>query len=147
MRTRVMLAGESTSLGDALRELVEAQPDMDVLWLHTHDALSMTEPSDERPDVVVIWTDLDPGVYGRLGPIRRIRDALPAARVVVVSLLGDPRLAAAALDAGASAYLLVQHADTELIEAVHAVAMGRTYLGQGIRRLPGPARSGTLAGP
>ena len=64
-----------------------------------------------------------------------IREESPATRVVVLTMQDDPAFAREALQAGASAYVLKEAADEELVQAVRVVASGGTFL----RRSSAPA--------
>jgi two-component system response regulator NreC len=57
-----------------------------------------------------------------------LRQAVPAAKVLVLSMQDDPRYVREAFDAGASGYVLKEAADTEVVGAVRAVAAGEQYL-------------------
>ena len=54
--------------------------------------------------------------------------AVPAARVLVLSMQDDPRYVRQAFEAGASGYVLKDAADTEVVEAVRAVARGEEHV-------------------
>jgi DNA-binding NarL/FixJ family response regulator len=102
-------------------------------------------------DLVV--TDFDvPGA----GPLRTVRDAVqhrPAAHVVVLSNADSPHWARAALDAGASAYLLKTSPLAELLPMMAGAARGApavidSRVGESGRlpaRLPPPAALGKLS--
>jgi DNA-binding NarL/FixJ family response regulator len=79
-----------------------------------------------RPDVIV--TDLAmPGMSG-LDALRRLKADGVAAKVVFLTMHADAELAAEALRAGASAFVVKHAAGKELIAAVHAALRGRTYV-------------------
>jgi DNA-binding NarL/FixJ family response regulator len=52
----------------------------------------------------------------------------PAVKVLMLSMLDDPRYVREAFDAGASGYVLKEAADTEVVAAVREVAGGRRYV-------------------
>ena len=54
--------------------------------------------------------------------------AVPDAKVLVLSMQDDPRYVREAFDAGASGYVLKEAADTEVVGAVRAVAAGERYV-------------------
>jgi DNA-binding NarL/FixJ family response regulator len=54
--------------------------------------------------------------------------ALPEAKVLVLSMQDDPHYVREAFDAGASGYVLKEAADTEVVGAVRAVAAGDRYV-------------------
>src|SRR5688500_20031991 len=54
--------------------------------------------------------------------------AVPAAKVLLLSMQDDPRYVREAFEAGASGYVLEEAADTEVVGAVKAVAAGERYV-------------------
>jgi DNA-binding NarL/FixJ family response regulator len=57
-----------------------------------------------------------------------VLQAVPDAKVLVLSMQDDPRYVRAAFEAGASGYVLKEAADTEVVSAIRAVAAGERYL-------------------
>ena len=79
-----------------------------------------------RPDVVV--TDAAMPVMSGLDAIRQLKAEGSTARFIVSTVAADTRLAAEAMRAGASAYVLKQAAADELLDAIEAVMSDRTYV-------------------
>ena len=79
-----------------------------------------------RPDVVV--TDAAMPVLSGLDAIRQLKAERSTARFIVLTVAADPRLAAEAMRAGASAYVLKHAAADELLDAIGAVMADRTYV-------------------
>ena len=79
-----------------------------------------------RPDVIV--TDISmPGLSG-LEVMPHLKAASPETRVIVLTMHEDAELAARALRAGASGFLLKDSAGEELVNAVYQTLQGRVYL-------------------
>jgi two-component system, NarL family, response regulator NreC len=57
-----------------------------------------------------------------------VLQAVPQAKVLMLSMQDDPRYVRQAFDAGASGYVLKEAADTEVVDAVRAVARGEQYV-------------------
>ncbi len=79
-----------------------------------------------RPDVIV--TDLAMPVLDGLDALRRLRRQGSACKVIFLTMHADGHLAAEALRAGASGYVLKHAASEELVRAIHEVFQGRVYL-------------------
>jgi DNA-binding NarL/FixJ family response regulator len=79
-----------------------------------------------RPDIIVSDINM-PGMSG-LDAMRRLKADGVRSKFIFLTLHTDSRLASEAMRAGASGYLLKHAAAEELIEAIHAVMAGHTYL-------------------
>lgn len=79
-----------------------------------------------RPDVAVVDLKLPDGTGIEL--VRKLKADHPAIRCVVLTSFNDDDAVAAALDAGASAFVLKTVRGTEIADTVRAVASGRNLL-------------------
>lgn len=85
-----------------------------------------------RPDVVLMDVRL-PDQSG-VAACEQICEQWPAARVLMLSSFADDALVLAAIEAGASGYLLKQEGSSELVQAVRAVARGKAILDSAVTR-------------
>lgn len=81
---------------------------------------------ERKPDLVVMDISL-PDLSG-IEATRRILEQAPGARVMVVSFHSGVDYIADAFAAGASGYLVKESAAEKLLQGLHAVANGETYL-------------------
>jgi DNA-binding NarL/FixJ family response regulator len=77
------------------------------------------------PDVIV--ADLSMPEMNGLDACRRIKNAIPQTKIVLVTAGGDEWVARAAFDAGASAFVLKHSAADDLLAAIEMVLVGHTY--------------------
>ncbi|CCD92750.1 putative two-component response regulator, lux-R family [Bradyrhizobium sp. ORS 375] len=82
----------------------------------------------DQPDAAVVDLRLKGEELGGIGLIERMRSHDPNARILVFSMLADPRVVRLAIDAGASGYLLKDAPPHELPKALEQVRAGGTYL-------------------
>lgn len=137
----VVLADDHGMVRAGLRLLLEAEADLHVVAEARDADEALAQVGEHEPDVLV----LDLNMPGR-PPVEAIGDLLEAmtgGAVVVMTMEDDPAFARAALAAGASAYVLKEGADAELVTAIRAAAGGRTYvdpeLGARLAAPPPPA--------
>ena len=102
-----------------------------------------------KPDILVL--DLNLAGVSSLEYIPELLERSPATRIVVLTMQTEPAYARDALRAGASAYVLKESAEDELVTAVKAAADGKTYLnprvGAMIAAEPVGTRDGRRADP
>ncbi|HVW22400.1 MAG TPA: response regulator transcription factor [Opitutaceae bacterium] len=89
-------------------------------------ATAWTRISELRPEVVI--ADLDVPGEGGISLTRRLKEAMPELRVIVITGSLDPANPRRALQAGASGYLQKTNCAPQLAAAVEGVLRGQTYL-------------------
>lgn len=123
---RVILADDHALIRRSLRLLLDGEHDVDVV-AEAEDLRSVRgQVHGHLPQVLVLDLSMPNGSSIEL--IRRLRDEVPATRVVVLTMEDSPAFAQHALDAGAAAFVLKDSADTELLAAVRAAASGGEYV-------------------
>jgi DNA-binding NarL/FixJ family response regulator len=100
-----------------------------------------------RPDVVIVDLALQGSGLGGLDVIRRMRSHDPRTRILVFSMHSDPIIAARALEAGATGYLLKDTAADELMRAFDKVRAGTPYLSGELAMQVALVRTGVRADP
>ena len=124
---RVLLADDHTMVRESLVGLLQAEGDVQVVAQAANGIEAVEQALETRPDVVV--TDLSMGVLNGLEVIRRLRDALPGTRVLVLTMHQEDEYVLQAVRAGASGYLVKDSAPAELLAAVRTLYAGRAYFG------------------
>lgn len=145
-RPTVLLADDHPLMLQALCGLLEAQ--FEVIGSVSDGVALVEEALRLKPDVIV--SDVSMPRMGGLEAARRLRDLLPATRVVFLTVNEDPRLAAEAFRIGARGWVLKTASALELTAAVRATLRGQRYLtpriaGGDIHELPAPVAAAELA--
>lgn len=123
---RVLLADDHALLREGLRALLASSGDIEVVAEVANGREALERALALKPDVVLMDIGM-PDMNG-IDATALLRERLPAARVIVLSMHGDAEHVYRALEAGASGYLLKESAAAEVIAAVRAVHAGRRYL-------------------
>ena len=119
---RVLLAEDHAVVRAGLAQLLARAGDVDVVGAAADGAQALALARAHRPDVVLM--DLSMPVLDGIEATRRILDAVPSARVVVLTSLADRTRILGALDAGALGYLLKDAEPEELFRGIRAAARG-----------------------
>jgi DNA-binding NarL/FixJ family response regulator len=121
---RVILADDHTLLVEAFRNLLE--PHYEVVGTVSDGRALLESAPLLKPDVVVL--DIAMPLLNGLDAGRQLKQMMPAVKLVFLTMNHDPHLAAEAMRAGASAYLLKSSAGSELFHALKEALKGRVYV-------------------
>jgi NarL family two-component system response regulator LiaR len=127
-KTRVLIIEDHAVVRAGLRELLENQPELEVVgdvgrW---EDAIPIIE--DRAPNVVLLDLVLDGQPEAGLEALRQIKALSPYTYIVVLSAYADDYLVFPALRAGATGYMLKRSALEDVLEAVREAARGNCHL-------------------
>lgn len=125
-RTRIALADDHALLRAGLSVLIDAQPDLEVVGEASTADEAIALVAKVRPDILTL--DLTMPGRSSLSAIPDIRTQSPATKILVLTMHDDPAYLRAALEAGCTGYLVKTAADTELLAALRAVALGRAII-------------------
>jgi DNA-binding NarL/FixJ family response regulator len=126
-QVRILIADDHTLVRESLVGLLQGDAGI-VVVAQAADGLETVEKAlATRPDVVI--TDLSMPRLGGLEVVRRLREALPDTKVLVLTMHKEDEYVLQAVRAGASGYLVKDSAASELLAAVRSLHAGRGYFG------------------
>ncbi|RXK55206.1 response regulator transcription factor [Oleiharenicola lentus] len=125
-KLRLLLVDDQSLFREALRTLLSLQPDFEIVAEAENGERAITLAKAHRPDVVLM--DLRMPVMGGVESTRRLLQAVPSARVVVLTTFDEDEEVFEALRAGANGYLLKACSADKLCESVRAAAKGASVL-------------------
>ena len=123
---RVLIADDHAMVRHGLRRIVDAESDLRVV-AEAADGDEALQALGAHPVELAIL-DVSMPVLTGLQAARRIADAYPHVRVLMLSMHDNEQYLFEALRAGASGYVLKTAADRDLVEACRAVLRGEPFL-------------------
>ncbi len=126
MSIRVLVVDDHAVVRAGLRRVLDAESDIETVGEAANADRAVFEAIEHKPDVVLMDVMM-PGKSGIEG-MPALLQAVPDAKVLILSMQDDPRYVQEAFDAGASGYVLKEAADTEVVAAVRSVAGGARYV-------------------
>ncbi|SFB32615.1 Response regulator receiver domain-containing protein [Amycolatopsis marina] len=119
-QVRVVIADDDALIRDALRAVLNAEPDLEVVAAagDTAEAIALVE--QREPDVAVL--DLRMAGGGGVAAAREIRRRVPAVRLVALSAYSDTASQEAMALTGVDAYLVKGVPNTHIVSTVRRLA-------------------------
>ncbi len=126
MKTRILLADDHQMFREALRNLLNAQPGLEVVG-QTGDGSAVLDLAQATAPHVVCMDINMPGMNG-IEVTRSLLAKMPQVKVVALSAYSERRYVLDILGVGARGFVTKVEASDELLRAINAVMHGRTYL-------------------
>lgn len=127
---RIILVDDHALVREGVSRLLEAQSDLRVVGSFGEGNAAIRFAADEVPDVAIV--DIAMPQESGIDIARRLRDASPDTRILVLSMYSNPEYVRQALIAGALGYVAKESAGRVLVEAIRAVSAGRRYLSESL---------------
>lgn len=125
-KLRLLLVDDQSLFREALRTLLALQTDFDIVAEAENGERGIALARAHRPDVVLM--DLRMPVLGGVEATRRLLQAVPQSRVIVLTTFDEDEEIFDALRAGAVGYLLKACSAEKLCESIRAAAKGASVL-------------------
>jgi DNA-binding NarL/FixJ family response regulator len=125
-KTRVILADDHPIVLSGLRNLIEAEADLELVGEASSGLAALKLIQEKLPDIAVVDITM-PELNGIL-IARRLADECPTVRVLMLTLHEDRSYVKQALGAGVRGYVLKRSAAENLVQAIRAVLVGGLYV-------------------
>lgn len=127
---RVALADDHTLFRQGLRQLLELEPDMEVVGEAINGIQAQELARTARPDVFLI--DINMPLVDGVSATREIVRENPGIGVIVLTMYPEDGYVIRAVTAGARGYLLKDADSARVVDAVRTVAAGHSQIDPGM---------------
>ena len=127
MSIKVLIAEDHTLVSEGLRSMLSSADEVEVVGSVDAGSEAVRLAGDDAIDVVLMDLKLSDDMSG-IEATRRIKQAAPDTKVVVLSMFTDPGTVTEAVKAGADGYLSKGTSSEEVILAIRNVMEGRSVL-------------------
>ncbi len=156
-KSTVVVVDSHAIMRDGLCALINHESDMTVVGTATNAQDTLHAVATLRPSVLVM--DLVMPMSDGADTIAQIKKGYPEQRILVLTFQMDDQTIEAALRAGADSYMLKDDSRLEMLAAIRAVLLGRSFLssaickrvingflGASVSRYPRPVRTRSTEG-
>ena len=124
--TRVAIVDDDPIVCSSLSTILKATGTADIAWTACDGETAVDRYEDDNPDVLLI--DVQMPVMDGLAASRKIIDAHPNAKILILTTFADESYIAKALEIGTKGYLIKQDVSS-VIPAVQSVMAGQVVMG------------------
>lgn len=124
-KIKVFLVDDHEIFRNGLKQLVDSEPDMEVVGEAGDGETALEELRSMRPDVIIMDIRM-PGING-VEASQMLLKREPQVKIVFFSLYDNPEYVAKALEMGASGYILKDTSNKIFITAIRTVHQGKFY--------------------
>jgi DNA-binding NarL/FixJ family response regulator len=125
-RVRILLVDDQALFREGVRTLLSMEPSIEIVGEASNGVEAVEDAKTLRPDLALM--DLRMPAMGGVEATRRVRDAVPQCRVLVLTTFQEDEEIFDALRAGACGYLLKDTPSEKLVEAIHAAVRGESVI-------------------
>ena len=129
-RTTILLADDHTMFCAGMQKLLE--PVFEVIGCVQDGRALITTALEKNPDLILL--DVGMPLLNGLEAGRELKKLMPRVKLIFLTMNADAEVASEAFRIGASGYLLKNSQGEELLQAVHNVARGTSYVTPQISR-------------
>lgn len=126
MKISIFIVDDHFMVIEGIRTLLGDEESIEWMGHATHAESCLAFLKHHRPDIILMDVSM-PGVSG-LELCQKVKSAYPEIGVIGLSTFNEQGFIEQMMANGASGYVLKNATRQELLEAIHEVGMGRTYL-------------------
>ena len=142
-RISVVIADDHAVVRRGLRMLLEQEPDMEVLAEAGDVEEARQALANHRPGILLL--DLNMPGPPTLDKVPELLEVSPGTRIVVLTMEDDAAVAQEALRRGASGYVRKGAEESDLAQAIRAVAGGGRFVSEGLSHAVAPSAEDDLS--
>ncbi len=132
MNLRIAIFDDNKNIRESIKLLLQTEPDFDVVGSFSHVLDCVDDVKQCRPDIVLMDIEM-PGMSG-IEAVGAIKRELPHIQILMQTVFEDDDRVFDSICAGASGYILKNHLNTKLIDAVKELQFGGSPMSPSVAR-------------
>jgi len=125
-KLRIMLADDHTLFRQGIKNLLNAEADMEIVGEASNGGDAVDKAAEYRPDVILMDIGM-PGLSS-FEATRQVKKARPETKVLLLTMYDDEDYLVEGMEVGASGYVLKDSPSQQLVAAIRDINRGGSYL-------------------
>jgi len=125
-KIRILLADDHTLFRQGVKNLLNTEPDLEIVGEVSNGGEAMEKAAEVRPDVVLM--DIGMPGFSSFEATRQIKKNRPECKVLFLTMYDDEDYLVEGMEVGGSGYVLKDSAAAQLLGAIRDVHHGGSYL-------------------
>ena len=121
---RVLLADDHLLIAEGIQKLLE--PEFEFVGIVADGRSLVAAVTKLQPDIAIV--DISLPLLNGLDASRHIKKEHPDVKIIVLTMHSEPTFVEQAFRVGVSGYVLKQSVGSELVQAIHEVLKGNTFI-------------------
>ena len=127
---KFLLVDKAEKTVEAIQFILGKIKDIEVIAAAKDYQAAIQLTTERKPEIIIMDINGHDSSFEKI--LKQMIDAIPNVKIIALSLYSDSRYALRAINAGASGYLLKDHAYAELAQAIRTIVSNKTYISPGI---------------
>ncbi|HVF80718.1 MAG TPA: response regulator transcription factor [Flavisolibacter sp.] len=132
MNLHIAIFDDNKNIRESITLLLKTVPEFEVVGTFSHVLDCVDDVKECNPDIVLMDIEM-PGMTG-IEAVKVIKEALPHVQVLMQTVFEDDDRVFDSICAGASGYILKNHLNTKLIDAIKELQFGGSPMSPSIAR-------------
>jgi len=132
MSLRITIFDDNKNIRESISLLLSTEPSFEVVGSYSHVLDCIDDVIESRPDIVLMDIEM-PGMTG-IEAVHLIKKEFPQVQILMQTIFEDDDRVFDSICAGASGYILKNHLNTKLVDAIKELQFGGTPMSSSIAK-------------
>ncbi len=132
MPLRITIFDDNKNIRESITMLLQTEPDIEVAGSYSHVLDCVEDVKESKPDIILMDIEM-PGMNG-IEAVHKLKKEFPQLQIMMQTVFEDDDRVFDSICAGASGYILKNHLNIKLVDAIKELQFGGSPMSPSIAR-------------